>query len=88
MRASVPVDLQRRLVRPSEAAVFTAAELGGLPDPVRRYLRAAIAPDTPLATAARFRMRGQIRLGRWLPFQAEELLAPTTASSGRPGPLG
>ena len=42
---------------------------------MRRYLRAAIAPGTPLATAARLGMRGQIKLKGWLPFQAEELLA-------------
>jgi hypothetical protein len=76
MRAAVPVDVEQRLVRLSEPAVFTDAELDGLPDPVCRYLRAAIAPGTPLAAAARFRMHGQIKLGRWLPFQAEELLAP------------
>lgn len=76
MRAAVPAEVERRLVRPSEPAVFTDVELDGLPDPVCRYLRAAIAPGTPLAAAARFRMHGQIKLGRWLPFQAEELLAP------------
>jgi hypothetical protein len=27
----------------------------------------AIAPGTPLATSARLRMRGQIKVGRWLP---------------------
>ena len=75
MRAAVPVEAEQRLVRPSET-VFTDAELDGLPDPVCRYFRAAIAPGTPLAAAARFRMHGQIKLGRWLPFQAEELLAP------------
>jgi hypothetical protein len=76
MPAGVPVEIERELVRPSEPAVFTDAELNGLPDPVCRYLRAAIASGTPPATAARLRMRGQIKLGRWLPFQAEELLAP------------
>lgn len=86
MRASVPVQVERRLVQASEPAVFTDAEVAGLPDPVCRYLRAAIAPGTPLATAARIGMRGQIKLGRWLPFQAVELLAPTEASTGRPGP--
>jgi hypothetical protein len=65
-----------RLVTAAEPAVFTEAELDGLPDPVRRYLRAAISPGTPLATAARLRMRGRLRLGRWLPFRATELLAP------------
>jgi hypothetical protein len=76
MPAAVPVEIERQLLGPSQPAVFTDAELNGLPNPVCRYLRAAIAPGTPLATAARLRMRGQIRLGRWLPFQAEELLAP------------
>jgi hypothetical protein len=76
MRASVLREVQRSLLRPSGSAVFSEADLDGLPDPVRGYLRAAIAPGTALATAARVRMRGQIKLGRWLPFQAEELLAP------------
>jgi hypothetical protein len=76
MRVSVPREVGRRLVHSSAAVVFSDAELEGLPDPVRRYLRAAIALGTPLATAARLRMRGQIKLGRWIPFQGEELLAP------------
>jgi hypothetical protein len=76
MRVSVPVQVQEQLLRPPPPVGFTEAELDGLPDPVCRYLRAAIAPGTPLATAARLGMRGQIKLGRWLPFQAEELLAP------------
>ena len=76
MRASVPGQVERRLVQAAEPAVFTDAEVDGLPDPVRRYLLAAIAPGTPLVTAARVGMRGQIRLGRWLPFRAVELLAP------------
>jgi hypothetical protein len=76
MSAAVPDEVEQQLVRPWEPAVFADAELVGLPDPVCRYLRAAIAPGTPLATVARFGMRGQIKLGRWLPFQAEELLAP------------
>jgi TusA-related sulfurtransferase len=66
--------IQRQRLEPS--AVFTEAELDGLPGPVRRYLRAAIAPGTPLATAARLRMRGHIKVGRWLPFRAEQTLNP------------
>jgi hypothetical protein len=56
--------------------VFAETELQGQPEPVRRYLAAAIAPGTPLATAARLRMRGHIKVGRWLPFHAEESLDP------------
>jgi hypothetical protein len=76
MPAAVPHEVEQQLVWPPEPAVFADAELDGLPDPVCRYLRAAIAPGTPLAAVARFGMRGQVKLGRWLPFQAEELLAP------------
>jgi hypothetical protein len=57
-------------------AVFGESELQGLPAPVQRYLRAGIAPATPLATAARLRMRGQLKLGRWMPFRARQVLAP------------
>jgi hypothetical protein len=56
--------------------VFTEAELDGLPGPVRRYLTAAITPGTPLVTAARLRMQGHIKVGRWLPFHAQQTLDP------------
>lgn len=66
-----------RLALPADAGGFTAGELAGVEEPVRRYFTAAIAPDTPLARAARLRMSGSIRVGRrWLPFRASELLAP------------
>ena len=61
---------------PPAPAVFTESEIEGLPAPAQRYLRAAIAPGTPLAVAARLRMRGQIKVGRWVPFHAREDLAP------------
>jgi hypothetical protein len=51
------------------------AGLEGLPEPVRR-LAQAIAPGTPLATSARLRMRGRIKVGRWLPFRAHQVLNP------------
>jgi hypothetical protein len=56
--------------------VFTETELKGLPNPVRGYLSEAITPGTPLVTLARLRMRGRIKIGRWLPFHAEETLDP------------
>lgn len=55
---------------------FGGSELDGLPEPVRRYLGGAIAPDTPLARSARIEMSGHLRVGRWLPFRATEILAP------------
>ncbi|MBN2623403.1 MAG: hypothetical protein JXA83_08550 [Acidimicrobiales bacterium] len=55
---------------------FDPATLDDLPAPVARWLRHAIAPGTPLRRAARLRMHGEIRLGRWQPFSAEQVLAP------------
>jgi len=43
---------------------------------VRRYLTTAIAPGSPLAVSARVSMRGSLKVGRWLPFRARELLNP------------
>lgn len=63
------------LHRPS-AGAFDPAGLEGVPEPIRRYLHAAIAPGTPLARTARLRMRGRIRLGGWMPFRAEQVLTP------------
>ena len=70
-------ELRTRLADLPTSGSFSEAEVEGLPDPVRRYLVASIAPGTALATSARFRMRGSIKLGkRWVPFRAREVLAP------------
>jgi hypothetical protein len=50
-----------------------------LPEPARRYLTHAIAPRTPLANAVRLRMHGEIKLGRWRPFEAEQVIAGSPA---------
>lgn len=69
--------LEHALVVPADPGGFSEAEVLGLPEPVAGFFRAAIAPDTPLARAARLEMHGHIRLGpRWLPFRAREVLAP------------
>ena len=49
----------------------------GLPEPVRRYLGHAIAPGARLANAVRLRMHGEIKLGRWRPFDAEQVISRT-----------
>jgi hypothetical protein len=69
---------EERVVRRADAGGFAPAELDGLPDPVRRHLEGAVAPGTPPARSARLRMRGTIRIGRWLPFRAREVLTPLT----------
>ncbi len=50
------------------------ARLAAVPESARRYLEHAIGPGTPLASAVRLRMRGEIKLGRWLPFFAEQVI--------------
>ena len=76
MSTSLPVQLEARVLRPAEPGGFTSSELHGLPEAVRRHLAKAIAPGTPLATSARLGMRGHIKIGRWLPFRAREVLDP------------
>ncbi|HEY9648079.1 MAG TPA: DUF6544 family protein [Chroococcidiopsis sp.] len=59
---------------PSTDQVFEHALLEHLPKPAQRYLKYAIAPYTPLASTARLRMHGEIKLKNWLPFQAEQVI--------------
>ncbi len=68
-------ELERTLLRPARGT-FGEAELAGLPAPAAAMFRAAVAPATPLAVAARISMRGAIRLKRWTPFAGTEVLAP------------
>lgn len=59
----------------AEAAdIFPPPAFDRLPDLARRYLRHAVAPGTRLATAVRLRMHGHIKLQRWLPFNAEQVI--------------
>ncbi len=53
---------------------FDPEGLSNLPEPVKRYLNHAIAPDAPLAKAVRLKMHGEIKVGRWAPFQAEQVI--------------
>lgn len=49
---------------------------GDLPEPVDRYFDSAFAEGPTTSPAAVIEMRGHIRIGRWLPFRARQLLAP------------
>ena len=60
---------------PSSNCAFLAAQVAGLPEGARRYLLHAIAVETPLASAVRLRMHGEIKLkDRWYPFSAEQVI--------------
>lgn len=66
----------QRLARPSRTRrLFDAGDVDGLPAPARRLLLHALRPGVPLATTTLLEMTGQIRLGRWLPFDARQVLA-------------
>ncbi len=54
--------------------VFHPEQIASLPPVARRYLEHAIAPGTRLASAVRLRMHGEIKLKRWLPFSAEQVI--------------
>ena len=69
-------ELEGRLRMGTRPDVFTASSCAGYDEPVRRFLCAAVADGTDLAPGAKLHMRGSIRLGRWLPFRAEQLLSP------------
>ena len=69
-------DWRTRLAADPASDVFDDSEIEGLPEPVQRYFRAAVAPGTLLAPCARLRMRGRIKVRRWVPFRAREILNP------------
>jgi hypothetical protein len=59
---------------PPGERVFAPDQLVGLPEPARRYLEHAIGSGTRLASAVRLRMHGEIKLKRWFPFFAEQVI--------------
>ena len=59
--------------RPS-GQTFDTSRLSLLPEGAKRYLQHAIADGTPLASAVRLRMHGEIKLKNWCPFSAEEVI--------------
>lgn len=65
------------LAEPTAAPVprFDPETLVGLPAPTRRLLGRALPVGTPLRSTVTVEMRGEIKLGRWLPFRADQILA-------------
>ena len=58
-----------------------------LPVPVARWLRHTIAPGTALQRGVQVSMHGDIRIGKWRPFTADQIVAPSgyvwAAEAGR-----
>lgn len=70
--------------QPATPRDFDDSMLDGLPAPVQRYFRAAIAPGTPMIAVMRAHHIGSFNLSasaeQWKPFQSSQ-----TATTGRPG---
>lgn len=60
---------------PSGEDIFRSYQIASLPAPALRYLRHAITPGARLASTVRLRMHGEIKLRRWLPFEAEQVIS-------------
>ncbi len=69
----VSLDALWKSVTPSHQ-VFQLDSLKALPSPTQRYLEHAIAPNTPLASAVRLQMHGEIKLKNLQPFSAEQVI--------------
>ena len=68
-------DVDAGLSRPADPSVLTEADLGPLPEPVKRYLRVTGAVGQPRIRNYRVRFAGRIRSApdaRWMPFDAEQ----------------
>jgi hypothetical protein len=59
---------------PPANQTFEPDHLAGLTDAARLYLEHASAPGVRLATAVRLKMHGEIKLKRWFPFTAEQVI--------------
>lgn len=65
----------RRSAGDRQPVAFDATDLDEVPEPAARWLRRALPPGVPLATAAELAMVGHIRIGsRWMPFRAAQIL--------------
>ncbi len=59
---------------PSGERTFRSGQLTDLTEAARRYLEHANAPGALFASEVRLRMHGEIKLGRRLPFTAEQVI--------------
>ncbi len=57
-----------------EATSSRSKERADLPSAARRYLEHSIPSAPGRAAAVRLKMHGELKLGRWLPFKAEQVI--------------
>ena len=73
MTKSISLDMLWESATPTEL-VFSPDKLAHLPEAAKQYLEHAIAPGTQLASAVRLKMHGEIKLKKWIPFKAEQVI--------------
>jgi hypothetical protein len=73
MTKSISLDVLWDSATPTEI-VFNPDKLAHLPAAAKRYLEHAIAPGTKLTAAVRLKMHGEIKLKKWIPFTAEQVI--------------
>jgi hypothetical protein len=73
MNSKTSLDTLWKSVR-SLDQTFQPSQIVDLPEMARLYLEHAIAPNTPLAAAVRLKMHGKIKLKKWYPFTAEQVI--------------
>ena len=73
MTKSTSLDALWESATPTEL-VFNSDKLAHLPEAAKQYLEHAIAPGTKLASAVRLKMHGEIKLKKWIPFTAEQVV--------------
>jgi hypothetical protein len=73
MTKSISLDALWDSTTPTDL-IFNSDKLAHLPASAKRYLEHAIAPGTKLASAVRLKMHGEIKLKKWIPFTAEQVI--------------
>jgi hypothetical protein len=72
---------------PNVPEAFDPNNHATLPAPVLRWLRHTIAPGTPILAGAQISMHGDIRIGKWRAFTAQQIVDPSgyiwAAEAGR-----
>ncbi len=73
MTKSISLDALWDSATPTDLT-FSPDKLDRLPAAAKRYLEHAIAPGTKIASAVRLKMHGEIKLKKWIPFTAEQVI--------------
>jgi hypothetical protein len=68
--------VEERILQPPLPGGFGEQDVVGLPEPAQRHLRAVITPGAIVGRSVSLRMWGRIKVGRWLPFRAQQVLSP------------